>query len=427
MPTLLNKAAVRSYMNPNVANINEWCGALNPDLNLIFSTGPADSQQYLSRYNFGDGTLLDYADITDTWNASPSFQGSWFLDPEGNPWSPANNTYALAQFLAGTPWTLGETWGAGGSVPTGLPETANAAWLKVGNASYIVGSIFPGSGGREVWVANGTPGTLGFWGHVFAPSPNSGGSTHVCAGPQSPTSATAYWTTEPFGIYGNSFALGQTVISADAYTYDPGTWPTTNPGIVSALTKIYAPTDFDAGWSTIGGLNGPAYDSTDGNLIVQVERGTGTGNQYYICKLNAADGTIRWKVPVVNGNGFDSSAVCSSVIRYGWFYYFASGGSFGPGTLYQISTSDGTTSTYSLFAASDGVTALGSQVSNDAVGAIIGNATWNETGNYVTLLNSTPSSGSSLAAVYFFGSAQPSPQGGCVTFSRTWGLFSGTV
>ena len=423
MSSLLNKAAVQSYMNGNVAGINEWCAAMAPLRGIIFSTGPSNAQTYLSRYNFTSGALLDYANI-NTLGANATFQGSMVCDPSARPWTGGGGGGfpAVSELLPAASWTLGSTWGTGNTPPTGpASNPLSLAWLQVGNAGYIVGGGFSATNVNpgDVWVLAAFPGNFNFAGHQYQ---NSGGSTTVCAGPQGPGSATAYWTVQPFSIFGTSFGLGSTTVTAIAAVWNVSSWPTPNPGISSTTIKAsYAATDFGGGMSdTISSFSGPAYDHTDGNVIIFVSLSTGAA---YVAKLSTANGAVLWKVSVANTNGFSDQSITQSVIANGYFYYLAPGGVFGPGTLYQIRTSTGSVATYSVFAANEGVTGLSNQVSNDVLGCIIGNAGWNNTGNFLVLLNSTPSSGSSLAAVYFFG-AIPLPQGGgAISYTRTWGVW----
>lgn len=398
-PTFLAEPAVQSYVNqPGGSNHSEWSGAFGPGTETVFGTGPADSQDNISQFDFGSGALVNQQLLSSVSLLSPPFQSSVMLGGDGKLYWSASGTPMLMYRVdpSVTPYVVSDT--ASTSDVNQLCD--NMAYLTMGSTHWIVAASFSATNvGYQVLVfrADQTPG-FGFWGHAYNDGGALGGNADVCAGPQSASSATAYWTNKPFSIYHNTgdyFTLGKTVISAGADAYDPSTWPTTNPDIASSIVASYNQNGsaFDPDWTALTFFSGPAYDQTDGNVIVQVE-GTGGGNPAYIVKLSTTDGSILWKV-AVSSTGFDADAVTLSRIQAGTYYYWDGS------DVHAIETASGTDVTQAY-----GVTlSISSQVSDDALGCITGNIGWSGAG--LTLLNSTASSGSTMGAVYFADGQQP--------------------
>ena len=400
-PEFLTQPAVQSYVDQDVEDYSEWSGAVAPGSVSIFGTGPADTQTYLSWFNFSSGALnSDQNIVTLSGNQAAQFQATYLQDPSGNIWYFSGNEVAVEgvgyKIVPGSPWTLAASFGSGFIAPGGNPSAAGSlTWLTVGSANYIVGGGFSATGSNpgDVWVDRADSGYLGFYGHQYN---NGGGNTVVCSGPQSSSSATAYWTVQPFSIYGDQMALGKTVITSSAASWVVGDWPTPNPGITSTIIEAYVGSDFDSKpGATIYSLSGPAYDQTDGNVLVQVVISNGN-NANYIAKLNTATGAVMWTTPVPNPNGFDVAAVAKSRIATGYYLYWAVGED-DSGTCYLIATSDGSATTQTF----TGAIVLEQQVSDDLLGCIIGNSSWDTAGGPLTLLNETADSGGSLGAVYF--------------------------
>ncbi len=359
-------------------------------------------------FDFFAGTNLSTQNL-NTLGVFTGLEQTAVIDsPDGKMWC-FNSTGPVLEICridpAGSPaWTFASPpWGSG-SVPTGIVTPYSLAWLQVGNGGWIVSGELIGG---HIDVLQASPGTIGFWGHHFLGSTTL--QVGICAGPQGAMSSKAYWA-------GAEGVLGSTVILSTAALYNPATWPTPNGGITSAVIKTYAPTDFDAAWGAITDFNGPAYDSTDGNVVVQVV-GTGGGNPYYIAKLNTTTGAVIWKVPVANNGGF-RDGIQFSRIQNGRFLYYAQVSTAG-GTVYAINTGDGSFTTQ----ATTGLTGFSQQSSDDVLGCIVGQPSWDASVGNLLLLNATPTAGNTFGAVYFIESENEVVQLSAISYTRMFGVW----
>lgn len=371
-PSFLSQPSVQSYINPSLSGGNECCAAIDVANNRIFSTGPADAQTYLTSYDFTSGAVNNYDSNVPATGATIQFQDAMTLDTSGDVWAFDNNLQRVAELVPGSTWALGDVGGA--SELSGW-SASSFVWTEVAGKSYLIGGGFarPGADTRDIAAFNITGGSVVPNG-LFQ---NTGGTTSVVAGP----AGTAYWTVQPFSIYGTAYALGSTTISGG--------------GLSNISIKSYLPTDFDATWTFFDSFSGPAYDQTDGNVIVMVTGHGPSSNAAYIAKLRVSDGQVLWKVSMPDNHGFSDQGILNSVIEFGYFLYFANSNQ----VVYLISTADGTFITQT---STGGVIALGNQSSNDSLGCIIGNGTWDTALGALTLLNSTASSGGPvLTAIYF--------------------------
>ena len=89
------------------------------------------------------------------------------------------------------------------------------------------------------------------------------------------------------------------VITAGAETYNPATWPATNPHISSATVGSIAAWAVDPSWTVLL-ANTIGYDATDGNVLLDVTTTNVVPNQHYVIKVNAASGAVMWRVPMGN-------------------------------------------------------------------------------------------------------------------------------
>lgn len=379
-PAFLTQPAVQSYMNASLSGGNEWCGAIDSANNRIFSTGPSNAQTYLTSYNFTTGVVNNYTNNTGALGPSIPFQSAVTLDPSGNIWTVSSTGGGLYELIPGSVWATGIT-----NISANFGDRISHAWQQVGMVGYLCSGFFsdPSADTTQVRVFSISAGVASPYGTYQ----NTGGTTTVTAG--RPGSGLFYWTVQPFSIYGTAYSLGVSSVNGGALS--------------NATIASYVPTNFDASWSAFTHFSGVAYDQTDGNLIIGVG-GSGGGNPQYIAKLRASDGSILWKTAVADANGFSDQGITNSVIKYGTFYYFAST----TDTFYSINTATGVATTHvSTGGLSGGGSGISVQSSNDVLGCIIGNAVWNTANGALTLLNSTPSSGGSLAAVYLANAGTP--------------------
>lgn len=386
MVTFLPEPLVQGYLDATFGAVIPCAFRYSGEL-----LGVTDAYQVLTLFDFNSGAPLSTADVFHSLGVNLLEQTAIIADPhDATVWcrSDSNPPDTACQLATG-PFSIENQWGTGGNIPGGFPLAYGAAWLQMGSTNWVV--LGAQAGGAVDVLRWDPPSHLGFWGHDFAASATN--DVGVCSGPQSSGGATAYWC-------GREGVLGKTVISPGADSYNPATWPTTNPDIVSTKIKTYVPHDFDAAWGAITGLFGPAYDKTDGNVLAQVQ-GTGGGNPSYIVKLRVSDGTVLWKVAVGN-TGF-ADGMMSSNISAGYFLYYEQDTTWG-GTVYAIKTSDGSTQTEAVTGMSD----FGFQASDDALGCIIGQPAWNTGQGSIGLLHSTPSSGHTMGAVYFTTSSSSS-------------------
>jgi hypothetical protein len=395
-PVFLTQPAVQSYSDP-LPHIVAWLGSAAPGSTNII--GEYDGGNVCAQFNFSSGAFVSRQDMSALGVYPGVLNGNTVLSPDGKMWTTNDHSTGPGAYVrvdpSGSPWSVTDSWGVyPADVPTGSPYPISQAYLTMGSTHWLVQGGFTNS---HITVLRADPpaypaGHFGFWGHQT--DITSDGSFGVCAGPQSASSATAYWTAETHAS-GPPYKLGKTVIASGAENYDPSTWTTPNGFITTTTIKTYVPTDFDATWTTIFAFCGPAYDATDGHLLLQVRTTDVVTNKQYIVKVNSSTGAVIWKVPVLSAF-FNEQAVCFSRIQTGYYFYQAQTSTWG-GTAYSIKTSDGTTTTQTY----TGLSGLSEQVSDDVLGCIIGNGGWDKAQGNITLLNSTPNAGGTLVAIYF--------------------------
>ena len=416
--SFLTKPAIQSYVDV-IHGATGWTGIASAGASKLVGTTNFNSQWCL--FDFSSG-----AELSTVTEAALGVQFGVLLgvplqDQSGKIWMYSTNGLpADVNEIDPATWTIGASWGVGFGPPGGALYPVSMTFLTMGLTHWLVLGHYVGSGAYDIYVLRADPpaypaGDFGFWGHAYLATGGATGSLFsVCAGPQSALSATAYWTSLSFSG-GTGMSLGKTVISAGADDYSPALWPTPNGDIVSTTLKNYVPTDFDATWSTIDEFTGPAFDQTDGNVIVGVFTADSVANPQYIVKLSTTDGHVIWKLAVPSPAGFDAQSFCFARIQHGTFLYWAQTGLFN-GICYAVDTSTGA----AIGQAYTGVSGITQQVSDDVLGCVIGNGSWDTTRGSLTLLNSTASSGGpTLTANYFVTPAPPS--GGPQSYFDVWG------
>jgi hypothetical protein len=118
----------------------------------------------------------------------------------------------------------------------------------------------------------------------------------MCAGASGGSTATAFLAWQG-GVYNPTVPVYVVTVSTGAETYNPSTWPATNPHITHAAVGAIAasvvdPTQPNMAVSSLG------YDLADGNLLLHVSTGTTTGSNFFIIKVRSTDAAVLWSVPV---------------------------------------------------------------------------------------------------------------------------------
>ncbi len=129
-------------------------------------------------------------------------------------------------------------------------------------------------------------------------------------------------STTPFHIY-NCHAVSQ---------YGTGN------NLAVTLVGTVTPANVDATWTHFSSVQGPAFDPTDGNLIVYVVTSDSVTNQTYWVKINSATGAIVWATADTGQNQAPNTSEFLSKLQMpaGIFRYMRNH------TLYTLTTGAGT-------------------------------------------------------------------------------------
>lgn len=380
--------AIQEYYDPTNGVPGE-CYAIRPDLNQII--GRMASQHRYTRFYFPDGTVLNTViqdDLSVTFDIAVAGTLSFSSPYGGVVWGTkdgAQNYTGLASFNPyTTPWTVVDEWGTAGAFPIvvdGVPQNIPnpISFATPDDVSLVVGSNYQG---QVSWVNVADSGVSGV-SNIFAPTVGTG-NVYVTAG----ASGVAYYLFSPSSLSSGTIIIG----SAEAGEF--------------VNLASYTFTDFNPIATSFIQVTSLAYDQTDNNILSMVTtHNSDSTTTRYLCKFSSIDGSIMWQTPIETGPGdSDASVFSQTVIRSGTFYwvgYYLNSDPPGSSTnIYSIDTSTGTATIHSD-------TTLGSalscedQISNDRIGGIICNGTWNSALGTITLLNSTATSRSGcLAAVY---------------------------
>lgn len=310
-------------------------------------------------------------------NASSNYVGICWLDPTTDPWT------LVGQY--GTP-------GASPDFPLNIPSwfsmtnvaTETSNWLLTGDAPF----------GRVVLIsaddnAIETP--------VFEYTPPDGTGlcgAYLTTGQTGGKLSTVYWLQAPLST-GTFSLLTMSLTDTGPVLDDLG-------GLVDPVIHTYDPAEFVTNGTLINKFTSFAFDQTDGNLLayVQVTDDVPVIRQW-IVKFDSKTGAIIWQIQLSAGQGANNLAAFSrAVIKNGRFFWFGDYNHSSPVDLYVIDTIAGTATILHP-------TGLGTalvcedQASNDVIQGIICEASWDSGAGTIVRLNATPTSGSSLAAVYF--------------------------
>lgn len=381
-PTVLTQPAVQSFFD--ASEFVHYITAVSPSQGVAYGNAYITGDENIYKFNFTTGAEINTQDVTSLGSGAAALVGPHMLDPSGNLWIYGGTPEIYEFNTASTPYVAEQTFGSGTTPPTGVTAPQSLAYLAVGGAQYMVGGSFTGN---KIWVCRIDNPNLAYWGSNYGIT----GTAYVCSGPQNANSATAYWTNKASST---SVNLGLTNIDATAINYTSGT----NLNINNDIIKNYAPTAFNGTWTQFDDFSGPAYDQTDGNVIVLVGGDAGAGTTYYLCKLRTSDGAIIWQTALTGTVYTGDASMTQAVIKTGWFFAYTQNSTFG-GTFWKINTATGAATTTAV----TGITAIQNPQSDDTVGAIIGTIGWDSGHGSLTLLNSTGASSSQnmLGAIYF--------------------------
>lgn len=368
----------------------------------------------LTRFGFTTGLEEAFADV----HAFSAYPEPISVDPFGNLYLKKDTSnYTGVVQVSGASLAEGLDFGTPSSVnnqPYSIPLPAAFANLRTGNANFLI------CGGLEHPVPHGPVISalvaglgLSFAGHNYTIDELA---LCMCAGPQASTAASAYTLGGPIAdIDTQQLGLYVTTVSPLAVTYAPSTWPTANAYISTDKIGIVVPTDIDAGWTTIYG-RGIAYDTLDGNLIVQV---TSTGvDGSYIAKLSKDDASVLWKVQIAHAQDAYLQLAYGRT-AHGTFAYFSQGGAPSASAVYVIDTADGSYTT--ITAGLAGVTLLGGQCFDEINGCVVAYGSFSKTTDSPLQLNSTPDSFTGWFALYVTARyVPPRIPGGRISYGRIW-------
>jgi hypothetical protein len=84
-------------------------------------------------------------------------------------------------------------------------------------------------------------------------------------------------------------------IAPGAETYNPATWPATNPHISEQTIGTIAAAAIDPAWTTLQ-VDGIGYDAADGDVLMKVTGPSGAAHPGYLIKVSSVDATVLWSV-----------------------------------------------------------------------------------------------------------------------------------
>jgi len=206
----------------------------------------------------------------------------------------------------------------------------------------------------------------------------------MCRGASGAAGGSAFLTWEG-AINGQSatIPLYKVTIAPGAETYNPATWPTANTHITSATIGTIAAASIDAAWATLQ-ANSIGYDSTDGNVLLDVT-GAGGGSARYIAKVNAATAAVIWKTPL----GASGAALP------GYHVGRSRAGFLPSGAFDTVNTSTGALATEAL----SGLGSISSVMSDDTSGLILLRCAYTAGTGAPVAVSGTPSSFTSFALI----------------------------
>lgn len=201
-----------------------------------------------------------------------------------------------------------------------MPRLNQAVTLNVNGKNYM---LYSGLSAKVLGVLDIDK--MSYAGHTFTYSQNAVGQ--LCVGEVIPgpygygivysVSCPAADSTTPAGIY-------RTFIGAKATKYYLPPFP---PALSSSDPKMFNqyittgqlsalnPNQIDGAWSHFRTFSGPAYDETDGNIVIVCTTGDAVTNTCYAVKISAEFGTVIWTCALPNANEGSSIGLAQTEIK----------------------------------------------------------------------------------------------------------------
>jgi hypothetical protein len=88
-------------------------------------------------------------------------------------------------------------------------------------------------------------------------------------------------------------------IAPGAETYNPATWPATNPHISDAMIGTIAANSVDPAWTQMA-VASIGYDNADGNVLMAVDTTGVPGAVRHLIKVSGTTAAVLWSTPISN-------------------------------------------------------------------------------------------------------------------------------
>jgi hypothetical protein len=231
-------------------------------------------------------------------------------------------------------------------VETSFPSYPTSIWAGEGLVCVVCNGVTfafvkeTAFSGRVAAIRVDTMEQAGFYQFVVTGSTNNRGL--ITAGKSGGSTASVFLSWSGTTTIAPAVPLYRIDIAASATSYDPATWPATNPGITWTTVGTLPVSAVDPAWTgfTVYSLG---YDLADGNVLMLV--GTQTSTQgYHLVKLNAQTVAVMWNL----ATGTATIDLQGSRINGSLWYIRNPGAGAGPTASYRIDTIAGTMTTQSI-------------------------------------------------------------------------------
>ena len=203
--------------------------------------------------------------------------------------------------------------GYSGSYPTAIRFALSMVCVQSGAASYAVMSARKDAAheARSV-VRVDTMTQAGFYLETLTATDYA----VMCAGVSGVSGGSVFLVLA--GVPGGSQEAVATLLTVTiaplASTYDPTSWPATNPYITASTVGTISPTALDALAVSIE-VTSLCYDATDGNILLcaSTERAGGAATQY-IVKVSSATAAVLWSLVLLGGANLLPNAITTGTL-----------------------------------------------------------------------------------------------------------------
>lgn len=141
--------------------------------------------------------------------------------------------------------------------------------------------------------------------------------------------------------YGSPATTGIAIYLCTLSSAPASDYPSTNLDMVKVST--ITPSEIDATWTHFSAVNGPAFDPTDGNILVFFQTSDSVTQKTYWVKINPNTGAIVWTCYVAHGNAFTQMNYAQLEMPTARFSYLS-----GTNTITTIDTAAGTATDHSF-------------------------------------------------------------------------------